>query len=659
MSSTKPVNPPAEDTLSRSEWVLLTLFCLCLFGFSLFGWRPMTMHEGVLPQTARTMFADQDFVVPKNGDRPWLESPPLPQWVTVAVASLFGRCDTLWIVRIPPALSGTVCVLLTAWMACVLFGRRVGLLAGFVHATMYEIAQYAWLAEDEIFLCTLVTAAVACFVAIEFARGESLEPGSRSFVGPRTRRLAVLFVLLGLTNLAKGLLFGTVMSLVPVAAFLLGTRDPRRILFYFWLPGWCLFVLIAAAWPLAAYLRYPDVTQVWWYDHGGRLDGQYADITQPWYYYLKLLPTILAPWIVLMPWSAVVTWRRAWDDRSSAERFVWGWAILVPLVFSIPTGKHHHYLLHAVAPWSMLAAYGLARWYAAIQSGPAWLRNPWPALATVGLPATAALWLTRHKTGLSTEHLVLLSLGAPLAGVVLAWGLTQSRPRLAGGFLFGLVATGFLGGHIAAGKWFDQSRHDAVFLTKVRDYLGDDKTLVINGATRSLDEFRFQFSQSNRARVVHNLTFLRDASLPADEVHVLARARDATSLSEYGTPEIVLQSEKTRREKTPADRWSLFRLEFHPGLERVAATGIRVSPMQAMQRADGPFLSPGGMVITDHAEVDAPVAAITEVDTPSANGGPVTSGDASFGPPRGGWKPEGRVPPPIRTARPDGGPVRR
>jgi 4-amino-4-deoxy-L-arabinose transferase-like glycosyltransferase len=651
---------PNHDSLSRADWTLLILFSLGLFGFSLFGWRPMTMHEGVLPQTARTMLADHDWVVPKNGDRPWLESPPLPQWITVAVASVFGRCDTLWIVRIPPALAGTACVLMTAWMASVFFGRRVGLLAGCVHATMYEIAQYSWLAEDEIFLCALVTASVACFVHIEFSRGESLEPGSRSFVGLRTRRLAVLFALLGLTNLAKGLLFGTVMSLVPIAAFLLGTRDMRRILFYFWLPGWALFALIAAAWPFAAWLRFPDVTQVWWYDHGGRLDGHYADITQPWYYYLKLLPTIIAPWIALVPWSATVTWRKAWEDRSSAERFVWGWAILVPLVFSIPTGKHHHYMLHAVTPWSILTAFGLARLYAVLQTGPAWLRNPWPALGTIGLPVAAALWLTRHKTGLSTEHLVLLSLGAPLFGVLLAWGLTQSRPRLAGGFLFGLVASGFLGGHVAAGKWFDQSRHDAVFLSQVREYVGDDKTLVINGATRSLDEFRFQFSQSNRAKVVHNLSFLRDANLPTDEVLVLARARDADALSEYGTPEIVLQSERTRREKSPMDRWSLFRLAFHPGLERVAATGIRVSPMQAMQRADGPFLSPAGLVITDHAEIDGPVADLPERTSSADGGGPVTSGDASFGPPGAiGWKPEGRVPSPIRTAAPDGDRVRR
>ncbi len=372
--------------------------------------------------------------------------------------------------------------------------RRVGMLAGCVHATMYEIAQYSWLAEDEIFLCALVTAAVACFVHIEFSRGESLEPGSRSFVGHRTRRLAALFVLLGLTNLAKGLLFGTVMSLVPIGAFLLGTRDPRRILFYFWLPGWALFALIAAAWPFAAWLRFPDVTQVWWYDHGGRLDGHYADITQPWYYYLKLLPTIIAPWIALVPWSAAVTWRKAWEDRSSAERFVWGWAILVPLVFSIPTGKHHHYMLHAVAPWSILTAFGLARLYAVLQTGPAWLRNPWPALGTIGIPVAAALWLTRHKTGLSTEHLVLLSLAAPLFGVLLAWGLTQSRPRLAGGFLFGLVASGFLFGHVAAGKWFDQSRQDAVFLAQVREYVGADKTSSSTGrhgrSTNSASSFR-------------------------------------------------------------------------------------------------------------------------------------------------------------------------
>ena len=84
--------PPDGGTpavrLQRGDYLLLGAFCLLFFGFSLIGGRPLSMHEGVLPQSAREMLADHDWVIPKNGGRPWLESPPLPQWVTVGIASL-------------------------------------------------------------------------------------------------------------------------------------------------------------------------------------------------------------------------------------------------------------------------------------------------------------------------------------------------------------------------------------------------------------------------------------------------------------------------------------------------------------------------------------------------------------------------------------------
>jgi 4-amino-4-deoxy-L-arabinose transferase-like glycosyltransferase len=75
----------ADAGLSRQDFLGLALCCLAFFGFSLVGGRPLTMHEGVLPQSAREMARDHDWVVPKNGGRPWLESPPLPQWCTVAI----------------------------------------------------------------------------------------------------------------------------------------------------------------------------------------------------------------------------------------------------------------------------------------------------------------------------------------------------------------------------------------------------------------------------------------------------------------------------------------------------------------------------------------------------------------------------------------------
>src|SRR5438874_7941042 len=109
-------SPPSDCTpqarrlacgLAGGHYALLALFCLVLFGHALLVGGPLTMHEGVLSQTSREMFTHGDWIVPKLGEGPWLERPPLPQWITVAIASLFGRCDAEWIVRLGPLLAGT------------------------------------------------------------------------------------------------------------------------------------------------------------------------------------------------------------------------------------------------------------------------------------------------------------------------------------------------------------------------------------------------------------------------------------------------------------------------------------------------------------------------------------------------------------------------
>ena len=53
---------------------------------------------------------------------------------------------------------------------------------------------------------------------------------------------------------------------------------------------------------------------------------------------------------------------------------------------------------------------------------------------------------------------------------------------------------------------------------------------------------------------------------------------------------VVSQSDHTRRERSAADRFTLFRVHYSPDRPRVAADHVRISPMQVMQRAEGPYL---------------------------------------------------------------------
>ena len=353
----------------RGDLCLLTVYSAIVFGIAIVSGRPLSLHEAVLPQTARSMFADHDFVVPKidakrpsSGEAtmppaPWLENPPLPQWSTVAIASLFGRCDTEAIVRIGPTLYSILTVLCVAWVAALWFGRGIGVLSGLAMATTLEFTRYAWSSEDEIHLCGIMAVVMALFVKNEFGLpnigwSSKAEPPLsrlgffRVLFGKRSLWLLAFFVALGVTNLVKGLLFGAVMAGAPIAVFLLGTRDFRRIAKYVWVWALLAYTVVMFAWPAAIYARYPDVTDLWFFDLGGRVSGNYTVTNAPiWYYPVNML-WMCAPWTVLVPFGLWATWKRCWNEPTSPERFLWCWAFVVPIVFSIPGGKHHHYLLH-------------------------------------------------------------------------------------------------------------------------------------------------------------------------------------------------------------------------------------------------------------------------------------------------------------------------
>ncbi len=585
------MSEPLSDQLKSRDFLLLAGFCAVLFGFSMVSGRPLSVHESVLPQSSREMFADRDFIVPKKGGAPWLESPPLPQWVTVGVASLFGRCDKVWIARMGPTLVSACIVLMVAWMAARWFGRNIGLLSGFIMATTCNFTRYAWLAEDEIYLCGLVTAAMALFVRLEFTDcADNPSPGFvRSFLGRRPWLVFAFFVALGLTNLVKGLLFGTAMVVIPIAGFLLWNADLRRIGRYVWLWGWLAFLIIVAAWPVAAYLRHPDALVVWNFDLGGRLSGDYAAISEPlWYYPVNLL-WILAPWTLVIPFGLWVTRKSALKQRYSPERFLWCWALLVPAVFSLASGKHHHYLLHCIAPWAVIASFGLVRARQWLLSWPRRARHPLSGLLTIALPTIIALVLLRPTLpgpGWITNSVIL---GCPLGAVGLVWLMLHKNPRFAARGVFAVLLVTYCFGHSYAGAYVDKHRKDAAFLEQVRNTVPPAKQLLVDMSVGALRGFHCMFYLEDNTVALHNLSFLVDDRIHA-ETYVVTRYARLRQLQSIGEPEVVLQSEKTGGGTSAQNRLTLFHLKYRQDIPRISSAGVKISPMQSMYRTEGPFL---------------------------------------------------------------------
>lgn len=554
------------------------------------GGRPLTMHEAIIPQSACEMLEDRDWVVPKSGGRPWLERPPLPQWITVAVISVVGRCDQEWIGRLSPAVIGTGVVLLLAWMASIWFGRSIGLLSGFILATMFEFTRYAWLAEEDIFLCGLVISAIALFVYQEFTNHESQAEEKSRFLGGRPWPILAFFVMLGLTNLAKGPFFGAVLVLVPILGFIAWNWESTQIGRYCWFWGWAVFVLIAGAWPIAVWYRFPDVVDLWAFDYVGRIARGYMG--EPVWYYPLVWTWVIAPWTFVGAVGLWLTWKKAFASRFSLERFLWCWALVPIAVLSIPDGKHHHYLLSSIAPWAIFGALGLRWCYNQLCHLKTLMLRLAPAFLFLGPIVGAAVWISGVKIPGPQWLLPSLIIGIAFVLGSVCWAIARKEVHLMTTIiLLGTVVVYCLG-YTYVAPISDQSLQDTEFLRQVRFHVTSEKPLMVNADLDSMDIFRILFylqPLQDQVKPVHNLTFLRDDHIHDAEIYVITRFKDRPKLEKLGTSTVLLKSEKTRREHLPGDRFTLFELKFHDNLVRRPAPSY-ISPLQAMERESGPFI---------------------------------------------------------------------
>lgn len=529
--------PSIEQPLRRADYVLLAGVCVILFSVPLFNGRTLTIHQTVHAENVREMRADGDWIVAHYGGRPWMERPPLPFWITAAVVDLVG--DYPWAYRMAAFLMAVPCVLFVGWMASIGFGRRAGLCSGLILATMEEFFFFATAPESDIFLCTIVTSAIAVFVYLEFRRPTNGK--DTSFVGPRPLGFIGFFALLGLTNLAKGPVFGNCLVGLTVTTYLLSTGDFTRLRRYVWLPGWCLFLLIALPWPIAAWWRYPEMIDLWASEYLGRLNGTL--LREPLWYYFAQLPVVLFPWTVPAFYGIWLTRAEALARRASFERFLWCSAGVPVLFLSIPAGKHHQYLLPMLAPWAILGAIAsIELWEQARQSS--WLRARW---------------------------------GDPDA-------------RIAFGTVLLLLVVTYGAVYACQTAYFDGHRHDLAFVREVSAIIPADKPLLVMDDDAPLTASWLLFYLGKRATLLHNVTFLLDAQrVPSPEVYLVARAKTASALAQFGSYDVLLRSERSRYENTPADRYALFRVRLRSDLPRRA--GAPISVMQATGRAPGPYLT--------------------------------------------------------------------
>jgi hypothetical protein len=511
-------------------------------------------------------------------------------------------------------------------MASLWFGRTIGLLSGFALATMFEFYKYSILAEDDIFLAALVVLAVALFVHMEFASGKEKDTRVH-FLGNRPWQVWVFFIVLGLTNLAKSPLLGMVVVVGPIGLFLLLSGQWLHFRRYIWGVGWAIAIVLTVVWPLGAVHKYPDVLRNWKFDY--KDTSQYDE---PFWYYPVALLSFCVPWIPLAIFGLGITFWRVWPfmamlarcacipltirrvikrfemvarRRGSAEFFLWCWAIMPVILLSVPHRKHHHYLVPSLGPWAILSAIGLQWVWRKIAPLKRVDRSPrvfLHALIPVGVGALmTAIGLAVFHGKIPIDLTAISGLAAALLLCIYFFGISLARRNgiLAATAWFVAIAIAYCWGQTFTP---DYVVADTQFLRRANKLVPTDEPLYVNSDLGGeMDFFRNQFYLRPTAKLLHNLSYLRDQTITAPTVWVVTRNSDETKLQTLGTVNVADESKFDRREhgspanrSSPKDRFTLFQLRFFPDLHRYPRPAY-VNTLQAMGREPGPDCGPPGL----------------------------------------------------------------
>ncbi len=551
--------------LTRRDLELIAAFSFLLFLIVPVSGRILTGHESVQPQTAREMYEGMSWFIPTVGGDPWLERPPVPSWFICAIYTVAGTGSNDAVARLAAILVAVPIVLLVAGIGSRLYGRTAGILSGLICATMQEYYAFASNPEADIFLALIVVGTLALFVRLEFGPRADRVGEPTGFTARRPWVVLAFFALLGATNLSKGLLFGTVMAGLPVAGYLLWNRSWVQMKRYVWLPGWALTGGIALLWPLLVLSLHPEMISIWKAHYGGRLNNGY--LQEPWHYYLTNVPIVIFPW-TLPALIGLFSTRKAAFAGPGPERFLWCWAILPPVVFSLADGKHHHYLLQCIFPWSILAVTGArVMWQFCRERLTVVLKRPVYVAAAFALISTVVLASLRSKIPGGLEIVFTIGAYFTAASYVVACCLIHPHGRTALVGVFAVAVTGFALWTPYQVHYLDQYDHDLAFVREASTVIPAEAAVNVHyDWIGPLETFWVLYHTPRQGVTIRDPWQLAERYQGQPCAYILTRRAEIEKFAIVGKVDVLLESRKTRGEHNLAERRVLCRVTFHPNI---------------------------------------------------------------------------------------------
>jgi 4-amino-4-deoxy-L-arabinose transferase-like glycosyltransferase len=367
--------------------------------------------EGRYAEIPREMVASGDWVTPRLNAVKYFEKPALQYWTTAIAFEVFG--EHAWTVRLWPALTGFLGLLLTGSLARRLYDTRTALLAVMVQASALLYIAMARIATLDMSLGFSLQLAMSALVLLARERGGGTG-GARNWQWPLLLGAGVT-----LAVLTKGLV-GILIPGAVAVLFVLIHRDWDLLLRS--KPWYTLAVLALAGapWFVLASQRSPEFAHFFFVvQHFQRyLSQQGFDRYQPAWFFVPVLAAGFLPWTTLLP-GAVRLGVSAARGGERASSMLLIWAAFVFVFFSLSQSK----LIPYIVP--MLPALSLLTGRAIEQRAPRSIAAHLMAVllfAVVVVVVMLVLWWTPLGTALVARASAASITGFVLAFVELAVG---------------------------------------------------------------------------------------------------------------------------------------------------------------------------------------------------------------------------------------------
>jgi 4-amino-4-deoxy-L-arabinose transferase-like glycosyltransferase len=291
---------------------------------------------------SQEMLESRDYLTPHLQGRPWFEKPPLLFWLQAASFRLLGVGELQ--ARLPVALTALGGSLMLAWLVVRTMGPAAGFLAFLVLQTSVLYLLFGRSGSTDMPLTAWLTVALAAVFLAQHERSS----GWAALAGAA----------LAAAVLAKGPVALALSAMVIFFWAFVTDRFPWT--WRQWGMAGASFLALAVPWFAWVWLKHGENFGLtfWVNHHLARYATDLHHHRQPLWYYIPIVMAGFFPWVIFLGSSARSTWNMRRLDRvdSSLRCYLWIWAVVPLVFFSLSGSKLAGYILPAIPPLAALVA---------------------------------------------------------------------------------------------------------------------------------------------------------------------------------------------------------------------------------------------------------------------------------------------------------------